>query len=215
MTMSSSADVFEFDQLFGAASAGSATAVERAGEIIAEAEARARGVVDEARREGRDEGFAAGLAEATRTFAPALEALAAAVEDVHAERDAFVARAERHAVELAVQVAEKIIGATLAADADTVLAVVTGALRRTAERDHLVIHVHPDDLATVQAGCDDIAARLGGAGRVEVVAERRIAPGGCVVRTAEGEIDAALDAQLDRVRELFAGILRGDDGADG
>jgi flagellar assembly protein FliH len=214
--MSLSADVFEFDQLFGAAAAGAAaTAVERAGEIVAQAHAQADAIADEARRRGHEEGFAAGLADAAATVAPAVEALAAAAAGVEAERAEYLARAERHAVELALQIAEKVVGATLAADADAVLSVVAGALRRTAERDHLVINVHPDDFEVVRASAGDIADRLGGVGRLEVVSERRVSRGGCLVRTQEAEIDAGIDRQIARVRELFAAILRGDEGLDG
>jgi len=39
---------------------------------------------------------------------------------------------------------------------------------------------------------------------MEVVSERRVEPGGCVVRTVEGEIDARISAQLERVRQILA-----------
>jgi flagellar biosynthesis/type III secretory pathway protein FliH len=39
---------------------------------------------------------------------------------------------------------------------------------------------------------------------MEVVSERRVGPGGCVVRTEEGEIDARIASQIDRVRQILA-----------
>src|SRR6478672_10946331 len=50
---------------------------------------------------------------------------------------------------------------------------VTGALRRTTVRDHLVLEVNPDDFELVRDAADGVAARIGGIRRMDVVAERR------------------------------------------
>jgi flagellar biosynthesis/type III secretory pathway protein FliH len=83
-----------------------------------------------------------------------------------------------------------------------VVEVVTGALRRSVDRDRLVVEVNPDDVELVRDSVTEAADRLG-VGRLEVVAERRVARGGCVVRTSEGEIDARVTEQLDRAGELL------------
>jgi flagellar biosynthesis/type III secretory pathway protein FliH len=67
-----------------------------------------------------------------------------------------------------------------------------------------VIEVNPDDLELVSENAEGLAAKLGGVQRLDVVAERRIERGGCIVVTEEGEIDARIGAQLDRVAELLA-----------
>jgi flagellar biosynthesis/type III secretory pathway protein FliH len=64
----------------------------------------------------------------------------------------------------------------------------------------------------VRGAAEGIAARLGGIGRLEVVSERRVTPGGCVVTTGDGEIDAQPDEQLARVRELFGEAAGAGDG---
>jgi flagellar assembly protein FliH len=87
---------------------------------------------------------------------------------------------------------------------EKVLDVVGGALLRTAARHRLVIEVNPDDLQLVSENAEGLAAKLGGVQRLDVVAERRIERGGCIVRTEEGEIDARIGSQLERVAELLA-----------
>ncbi len=79
------------------------------------------------------------------------------------------------------------------------LGVVAGALLRTTDRDHLVLEVNPGDFELVRDAASELAARLGGINRMEVVSERRVGRGGCVVRTEEGEIDARIASQIDRV----------------
>jgi len=71
-----------------------------------------------------------------------------------------------------------------------------------------VLEVNPDDFELVRDAADGVAARIGGIRRMDVVAERRIARGGCVVRTEEGEIDAQIEEQLARAGEIAADLLR-------
>jgi flagellar assembly protein FliH len=168
------------------------------------AEQRLAAIAAEAERRGFEDGLARGMAEARARAQDALQAVAAAEQGIAALRDAYLAEAEAAAVELAFQIAEKVIGAAVAADPDVVLEVVSGALLRTTDRDHLVLEVNPRDFELVRDSASELAARLGGIRRMEVVSERRVEPGGCVVRTVEGEIDARISAQLERVRQILA-----------
>jgi flagellar assembly protein FliH len=168
----------------------------------------------ETRRRAHAEGLADGLAEASDRVGSALAALAEAEAAVRAREEEFLRASERSAVELAIAIAEKIVAGTVAARPETVLDVVGGALLRTAARHRLVIEVNPDDLELVSGSADGLAAKLGGVQRLDVVAERRIERGGCIVRTEEGEIDARTGAQLERIAELIAEAGRRGDAPD-
>jgi flagellar assembly protein FliH len=172
------------------------------------AEERLRASAAEARRRAREQGLAEGLAEARTLLEPALAAVAEAERQIREHEQEFLRSAERSAVELAIAIAEKIVAGTIAARPETVLDVVSGALLRTATRHRLVIEVNPADLELVSASAEGLAARLGGVQRLDVVAERRIERGGCIVRTEEGEIDARIGSQLERVAELLAEAAR-------
>jgi flagellar assembly protein FliH len=193
--MSSSAEVFSFDVLAPLGRPG-------------EERALLQSVVQEARAAGYAEGHAAGLADARDHLEPAAAALAEAVRAVAEQGDDFLAEAERAAVSLAMQLAEKIVGAAIAADPEAVLGVIAGALRRATVRDHLVLEVNPADFELVHDLADELAARVGGVRRLDVVAERRVTRGGCVVRTEDGEIDARIEEQLARAGEVDAQALR-------
>jgi len=195
-------DPYAFEQLETASPVGSATlggSDDRVARALAELEvARA-----DALRRAQEEGRAAGLAEARAAIAPAVGALATAVSGVEASLADFCALAEERAVELALSLAEKLIGEALALDPKLVLANVAGALRAAAERDHLIVEVNPADLTLVREAAGELAGRVGGVQRLEIVPERRVPSGGCVVRTREGEIDARISEKLAVARELI------------
>lgn len=198
---------FVFEQLdAGALVSSGQTPASRSAEIVAAAEAAAVRIHQEARERGFAEGHAAGVAAAEETLASARAALDAAVEGLSAVRSDFVAAAESRAVDLALALAEKVVGAALAADPALVCDVVAGALRRTTGRDGIVIELNPDDADLVGAWIDASAA--GARVTVDLQADRRVGRGGCIVRTSEGAIDAQLPEQLaaagEILREAFA-----------
>jgi flagellar assembly protein FliH len=189
------AEVFEF------------AALERPAFLVedsASAEERAAAVQAEAEHRGYEAGLERGLADARARTEQALEAFAAAERSMAEMYDRYAAEAEAAAVDLAFQIAEKVIAATVSSDREAVLGVVSGALLRTTDRDHLVLEVNPGDFELVRDSASELAARLGGINRMEVISERRVEPGGCVVRTEAGEIDARVSSQLERVRQLLA-----------
>jgi flagellar assembly protein FliH len=170
---------------------------------LAAAQAEAAAIRSSARAEGHADGLSAGLEEGRAQVAAALAALESAHAELLALRDATAEAVERDAVELAVQLAEKIVAGALAVEPERVLDVVRGALRRLAERRRVTVLVHPDDLELVRSAAAGFAAELGGIEHCEVQAERRVRPGGAIVRTAEGEVDATLETKLARAREVL------------
>ncbi len=170
--------------------------------IDLEAEARA------ARDAGHAAGFQAGMAEAQDQMAAGIAALQAAVAEIVTERERVSTAVEAAAVELGLRIAEQALGAAVEVRPEAVVDVVRGALRRLVERDRVTILVNPEDLDLVRGASDALMAELGGIEHCDVQAERRVARGGAVVRTVEGEVDATLATKLARARETLQEELR-------
>lgn len=175
---------------------------------LAQAHAEARAI----RAQAHAEGYAAGMAEGQAALLAAAAALGEGLASLAHERAALASELERAAVDLALGIAEQVLSAAVAADPELVVGAVRGALRRLVERDRVLILVNPADLETVREHAAGLVAELGGIEHCEVQAERRVAPGGAVVRTQEGEVDATLATKLDRAREVLERELRGTEG---
>jgi flagellar assembly protein FliH len=159
--------------------------------------------VDAVREQAFEEGFAAGVAQAQSQLDGPASALAAAADQLQALRTDAAASVEADAVDLALRIAEQAVGAAIAADPELVVEAVRGALRRLVERDRVLILVNPDDLELVRDHVGRLVGELGGIEHCEVQAERRVRPGGAIVRTSEGEVDATLETKLARAREVL------------
>jgi flagellar biosynthesis/type III secretory pathway protein FliH len=184
--------------------------VSQAADILATARAEADAIREAARQEGFEAGYVAGLGAANEYLAPSVQALAAAHAALGDERTRVGDDVERHAVDLAVRIADKALGASLELRPELVVDVVRGSLRRLLERDRVIVLVHPDDLEILRAATAELKGSLGGIGELDVQAERRVARGGAIVRTATGEVDGRLDTQLERARGAMLAALRED-----
>ena len=188
-----------------------ARAHEQAEQIIADASARAVEIESAAREQGQAAGWeqgrtdghdcgataaldqhAARLREVIATFnaaAKALEAFRAQVE----------ATATRDAVELALAIAARITRRQGMIDPDVLLENVQGALNIVGRSSVTRVAVHPSQRAIL----DDILPQLQldalSLRHAELVDDESISPGGCRVFTANGQVDADLKTQLDRV----------------
>jgi flagellar assembly protein FliH len=159
--------------------------------------------VDTVREQAFEEGFAAGVAQAQSQLDGPASALAAAADQLQALRTDAAASVEADAVDLALRIAEQAVGAAIAVDPELVVEAVRGALRRLVERDRVLILVNPEDLELVRDHVARLVGELGGIEHCEVQAERRVRPGGAIVRTSEGEVDATLETKLARAREVL------------
>lgn len=194
---------FVFEQLEsqGELVTASGTPADRAAGIIAEAHVRAAEIERAAQEAGYEAGRAEVIARAEAEMAAPRAAVLAAVDAVYAARSELAGAVELRSIELGIAVAGRILGAAIEVDPELVCEVVGSALRRAIVRDRLVIDVNPDDAEFVRTWLGSGGEE--GGETIEVRPERRVARGGCVVRTAEGEIDAQLSEQLERAEQAL------------
>ena len=209
-----SSNAFEFEPLAADATLEFALTpgvrVQQAADVLTAARAEADQIREAARQEGFQIGYAAGVTAAEFGMQPAAQSLEAAVAALGEERLRAAEAVEHQAIELALRLAEKTLGAALEVRPEHVVDVVRGGLRRLLERERVLVLVHPDDLETVRKATVELKTSLGGIGDLEVQAERRVARGGAIVRTATGEVDGRLDTQLERAREALVAALSED-----
>jgi len=193
--------VFEQLETRGELIPAASSPADRASEIVASARAQAAQIESEARAEGFAAGRAEGLAVAAEELAATSAALSGLLAGLENAREAYLAAVEAEVVELALAIAEKIVGSALTVQPALVAEIVAHALRSVEGSGGVVLEVNPDDVDHLKTWLETAALPL--ALKIELRPERRVARGGCVVRTAEGEIDARAREQLLRAEEVL------------
>jgi flagellar assembly protein FliH len=181
--------------------------VHDAADVLSAAHSEAEQIREQARLAGETDGRAAGMAAARAELEPALAALAAGVAEMSALRAQVIGELESDAVALGLRIAEHIVGGAITVEPERIVDVAGLALRRITERRHVTLVVNPADLELLSEAVPGLQSELGGIEHCYVQSDRRVGRGGVLARTDEGEIDASIETQLTRVREIVSSEL--------
>jgi len=162
--------------------------------VEAEEVRRAAGQVRAAAaEEGRAEGLRAGAGQ--------LQASLAALREAQA---AWLARAEVEALDLAVEMARRILGRELRLDPAAAGEGARAALQAAGRRRSLRVRLHPDGVAQLRDGQAALGASVEG-GVLELLADPSLLPGDVVVETEAGQVDGRIASRLEGFRAALAG----------
>lgn len=123
------------------------------------------------------------------------EQLSSALEEVDGFRQRVLEGSEREIVELALAIAERVVGRELTTDPSLVMAWARQGIDALADDEPVEAVVSPDVAASIEAA--------GGLDGLRVVAEEGLPAATCQLRSAHGEADAGLAARLAAVREAL------------
>lgn len=173
---------------------------DEAAQIVANAEAQSAAIEQAARDRARAEVRAELEIESQTQIADLREQLAATIAEISNVKETVAAQAETELVELALEIAKKIVGREVTFDREIAFTLVKVSLSRLQTHAAARVHLHPEDFAFVQAQRE----RLNYHGALEIIEDRSIDLGGCLVKTETGDIDARIDSQFE---EIAHGLL--------
>jgi flagellar assembly protein FliH len=176
-----------------------------AAKIIADARNEATRLKKQAAEEGRQAALKAVEASlrsrAEEQLQSVLHALGQAAAEIGRSREAWQKQWEEQAIRLAVAIAERIIRREVSAHPEITLDLLRETLQMAAGSQQLTIRLHPQDCEILGAQAESLAKRFSGLAAVEIVADATLTSGGCRIETAQGNIDAALETQLQRIAQ--------------
>ncbi|MHC4991292.1 MAG: FliH/SctL family protein [Planctomycetota bacterium] len=168
----------------------------------AEAEAERRG-----HEQGLEQGRRAGREEVLATLRPQLEQLSRswseALDDWGHRRHEMMIEAQEDVVVFALEVARKVVHRMIETDGGRAATQVASALELLGHPSGAEVRVHPDDRPLVEEALPGLLGQIDRARDVRLRDDPTITRGGCVVRTAGGEVDATIETQLDRIAEAL------------
>ncbi|GMV93215.1 MAG: hypothetical protein AMXMBFR82_29930 [Candidatus Hydrogenedentota bacterium] len=171
--------------------------------VIAEVQAEAEQIRQEAQEQGYADGVEAGQEAARQELASAIQGLAAASDAIRQSHEEYVANLEPEMLRLVRYITEQVIRREIRGDLDIVQNTIRAALKNVLDREHTVVHLNPEDLdALTEAGIDPVAM-LSKYERLELAPDETVTRGGCVVESRTLSVDAQLDTQLQRIFEAL------------
>ena len=134
-------------------------------------------------------------------LARARQALTEALSQFDRHREQLLREAENQLLDLAVEIARKVLMQEIQAERHQIEPIVTEALQNLPARQQVVVHLNPRDLARCEiAGKADDAEN---SESIRFVADPSISPAQCVLETPEGTVDSNVDTHLQAISEAL------------
>lgn len=149
------------------------------------------------------EGYELGRRETEADLQTVAESLVKSIEGIEIFRLQLRQRYERVLLELALEVARKILHAELKSRPDKWLQMISEGLREAVDREEVRIRVPTALAAFLTERLPEMRARLDEVKELVIVDDPTLQEGACVIETRFGELDLGIDSQVDQVeREL-------------
>jgi flagellar biosynthesis/type III secretory pathway protein FliH len=169
-------------------------------ETPAPAPAELAAIEEAARVQGYNVGFevgrAAGIAAAEEAMGKSVQRLAAVVDGIHENHASFFRTAERQVVDLALQIAQKVVEREVENMPDMAVNVIRAALEEMDARTAVRIRVNPADEELLRRRWAQVVPAGIGADRIELQQDERVQSGGAIIETTHGQVDAQLESKL-------------------
>jgi type III secretion protein L len=147
---------------------------------------------EQLRKSGYDAGYQEGLAQTTELMTKA-----------RIEHEQFLKNANRDVMDLAFKIAEKIIGKQLETEPETIINIVKQAMQNVRGSKQLTIRVHPNDAKILRENDEELQEALGRQRMIDIMEDKKVTPGGCIIESEIGTVEAQLSTQLERLKKIL------------
>ncbi len=172
-------------------------------EQTAELEAKLRQTEQEAYDRGFREGMNKGMDLQKEELRQAAGAVSVLMKELTALRQQILAEMELQIVNLAFGIAAKVIHQEVKQERTIVISVLREAVKSVMDRDGMKIRINPHDYRHIVEVKDDFLKEMDGVKNVVFEEDAAIKPGGVVVETRFGEVDARLEQQFQEIKSGF------------
>jgi flagellar assembly protein FliH len=165
-------------------------------EIRAEAEQ----IFQEAEKKGWQQGYEAGQLEGKSQYEKEIRKAGDLVRKAKEDYFSHLEKAEPVMLELAMEVAEKIIGETLERTGDAWTYLIEEAVREVRSHEEITIYIHPEKYENVLHHKDELQQIALHTRELYIYPEAGIGKNDCVIETPYGRVDAGVDSQLKEIK---------------
>ena len=192
-------------------------AVDNASKIVRDAEKKAQSIVADAEAErdgklkegyddgfnkGREEGFKEGELEVTRL----IDRMHVIINKTLDRREVILSETEQQIVDLVLLMTRKVVKVISENQRNVVVSNIVHALRKMKGRGDVTIHVNLADLALTTEHTKNFLSAAENVNNITVVEDSTVDPGGCVIDTDFGAIDARIASQLNELEQKILEI---------
>ncbi|TVR32237.1 MAG: flagellar assembly protein FliH [Spirochaetaceae bacterium] len=183
-----------------------AEAKQQADKIVADAEARATEVEQDAYQRGLEQGEAKGFDSGKAEVSRLIDRLHVIIDKAIARRNEIIEESESQLIHLVLGIAAKVVKVISENQKNVVVNNMVQALRKLKTKSDVIVRVNLQDLEMATDHVKEVIEMVERVGNVSVAEDTTVDPGGCIIETDFGRIDARISSQLreieDRILEI-------------
>ena len=168
-------------------------------EIMENAQSEAEALRQSAKTEGLEEGKREGEAQISEVINQALETLNEAIK----QRKKIIKDSENEIVRLSLKIAEQIIHSEVSTNKDAVMNIVAEAINKVSDRENVIVKVNRDDAEYIKKYKDKLSGIVDGVKNLSIQEDSQVDPGGCVVETNLGFVDARISTKISLIEQAI------------
>ncbi len=181
-------------------------AKQKAEAIVREAEAKASEMKEKAREEAYNEGFEEGFKKGEEEVKRLIDRLHVIINAAIDKRKEIIENAEAQLVDLVLLIARKVVKIISEEEKNVVIENIKEALKKVKGDAEVTIRVNINDLDITSKQKKMFIEMVEGLKNVRVEEDSRVDPGGCIIETSFGDIDARIQTQLNILEEKIREI---------
>lgn len=195
-----------------------AKAREEAEMITKEAEYEAARIVESAENEAKvrateiedkalQKGYSEGMENARQQNEALLQETQSIRDNAIEEHDHIIACMEAEIIEMALDIAKKVIGSEFQANPENMLLIVRQAVEKCSNRNSMLIKVSKEDYSFLNENIERLLSMVQGVGEIELKQDLSLKPGDCIVETPFGSVDAGMQIKLSKIEQAFRDLM--------
>jgi type III secretion protein L len=114
---------------------------------------------------------------------------------------------EKMIIPVALKAAKKIVGREIELSESAIVDIVASKLKSVKQSKQVIVHVCPKDLQNVEKHRADLYAVFEKLESLSIRANEDVKPGGCIIETEAGIINAQLDKQWEILEQAFKSMM--------
>lgn len=168
--------------------------------------------MDQSKKEGYEQGYQSGFAEAQelleKQYEDMLKESKQILERAQQMKEQLIQEAEPFLLELSLAIAEKIIDQQVTLSQDWILGSIKKKLARRREQGLITLCVSPAHFENILNAREELMIALDSQAELQIVPDTRITDHGCVLRTSFGSVDATVGTQLQEIKAALMQIAQ-------
>jgi len=150
----------------------------------------------DAREKGMEEGLEKGYADGNAEVKRLIERTQTVLERAQDKRGEILSETEKEIIDLVLLISRKVIKIISENQRNVIISNVVQALRKVRSKGNVIIRVNMADLNLATEHKQEFINQMEGVKSIQVLEDTSVDPGGCIIETDFGEIDARISSQL-------------------